>query len=739
MPSLSTSITVDGHPAIVADAKRIADTQAWKKANAIFEPLGAPSRAWLLMLKSDLDALDRNSSHTITWAEYRDGSSPSSRAFRGWYVVKSERLKVGGEGDANGLHLVEFTDARGIAARHSDTFSIIANSRSYAQDDDFLTGTEGFTWDSLGSSLWSACAVLGAWPGLPFAPDGIPNNAKFVGLNAWDALCVFLDRLDCAVARDPFTNTYTIAALGAVQAVPDPVLPKWNGEAEGGPACEVPEKVRVYFHSHYESYGQERDTEIDDNWAFNGGGQIELVVTGAAGAVPGTIKPLWDDLPWLLDEDNVDANAAARATRAAERSAKWVQRMQTGHAHKCFEGVHNITCGGQVRAVLWRHWGDGHSTITEYMSKPDLVFGFAPGVDSSSCFLSSPARENYSPPDIGRHTFPSYPRLPNIVQVVNTGADAGTIVEATGNGFHLGKVRRFVANALPTLEDCLIRFVDDHTNKLGVVKAINGEYYGPGRLSGVSSAEGGLLPVYTVRRGAQFIACEFTLTADMTAGEAAATRGLWWGIREPPEEILIEDRLDLFRRALTGAKGLAILDDENDAWIPFECESKAGNIKFTLTADPSSGTAAADINSYWGTQQDVQDPGSTTTVVIDATFFPFALDGAVGFATLNVVTNQYVATNCQQRTLWISGEIPSDLSPCGLLEATASFTIDSADVEVMDESPFNQAPTGTLTIHNPFGWTADVAAYWHARWHKTKARWELNQIDARCEDPEDCP
>jgi hypothetical protein len=53
-----TTITVDGKP-VITNVPR--GSSAWRKANAIFCPLGpAPMQAWLLMLSGDLGNLDVN-------------------------------------------------------------------------------------------------------------------------------------------------------------------------------------------------------------------------------------------------------------------------------------------------------------------------------------------------------------------------------------------------------------------------------------------------------------------------------------------------------------------------------------------------------------------------------------------------------------------------------------------------------------------------------------------------------
>ena len=103
-------------------------------------------------------------------------------------------------------------------------------------------------------------------------------------------------------------------------------------------------------------------------------------------------------------------------------------------------------------------------------------------------------------PDIARKTYPNYPRLPNIVQVDDTGSGTGADVTPNGDGLFRGHVARWVAGSLDILEDCWIRFVDDHDNNNGSVTVTNQDYF-YGRLSGVETSGGTQLAIYLTRKG----------------------------------------------------------------------------------------------------------------------------------------------------------------------------------------------------------------------------------------------
>jgi hypothetical protein len=453
----STRITIDDLPVVINVPK---GSRAYQKANAVFCPLGpAPTQAWFLMLKGDLDSLDINGAHSVTWQTVSDdGSFDSSLTFPGLYVVNAERLLHGGPGDSNALYLVEFADGRYIAENASDSGVIQANIRSFANAADYLTGTTTYgTWDNLLGGLWSACGTLGSYPGLPgtLPIDGVPQNTWLIGLNAYRALNAVLDQLDCAIQHDPLANAYSIVQLGTAQSiVAGATTLKWNGEPKSINVTQAAANLTVYHYSHYKAYGQERDTELASNWAATTSGPTPIA-TGITGA-QGTMA-LWDDLPIVLDETNQNSNAAAITTRDNNRKSRYVTRYTVNNQHRIHFGlINSFLPGGQIRACLWRNWDDGDEnelggTVTEFLCCSQLITGMRGGSDGSPAWLDSaiaaPEREAYSPPDLSRHSFPNYPRLPNVVQVWHDGATLGDAVapDATVGGvkLHSGRVKRW--------------------------------------------------------------------------------------------------------------------------------------------------------------------------------------------------------------------------------------------------------------------------------------------------------
>lgn len=602
--------------------------------NAVFCPLGkSPTRAWMLMTPAQLAALDVDGINTITPTGW-------SQAFQGFYLVKAEKLRVPPPGMAADTYFVQLADARWKCSQASDTESINANIRSYAQSDSYLDGTDGVTWESLTQDLWDACALLGAYPGLPFAPDHIPENTRFIGVNAWTSLCTLLDLLDCAVKHDPITNTYTIVQLGAAQSIPaEGGSLLWNGSPATYTANHTAATVRVYFHHHYRAYGQERDTEIDDNWSYNGAGvweDIGTFVTGSQGVIQ-----LWDDMPKVILESGADGNNGNRNTRLIARRDRYVTRRGVTNVHRIHNGLlTTLLPGGQIRATLWRDKSSGTGQYTEFVAQADLITeplydpgGFPEGLTDAM----SVTQENYSPPDITRQTYPNYPRLPNIVQVYDSVGTQGQRIPANDDGVHPGRVRRWVNGSMEILEDCWIRFVDDHDNLEGDVPAIDGELYGPARLSGTLTSETVTKPLYLVRSGDAQAVRRFRLTTNLSnGGEAAAVLRIWNGdAYVDGAAITVVDWYGVSQggrgmfQGVTGMEGFCYRRELGAKYDIIWMEQYAFGIEFTLLSRFVDGEATALVEYSW--HQGIA-PGQVVVVHDDTGRFTNAVPGNKGTA-----------------------------------------------------------------------------------------------------------
>ncbi len=224
---------------------------------------------------------------------------------------------------------------------------------------------------------------------------------------------------------------------------------------------------------------------------------------------------------------------------------------------------------------------------------------------------------------------------------------------------------------------------------------------------------------------------EFTLTADMQSQSAPASVVRYWGTspngKSPGNTLTVYDRGNLFRRAKSGAKGFAVYDEKHTAasplgrWVVVQCETQAGWICFDLQDDPKQvPEPSALVVSYWGTQQDIQDPGANVTVTFCNDHFPHAMQHATGTAALDVVTGKYRVVTCDQQATACTGEPVDKFCP-------EDLTVPIASWDVATFWPFGQRPeiTTALNLYGLAGHAGDQV--WLA-WSEAFDAWVIVQV-----------
>lgn len=363
------------------------------RCNSLVNPLGRePARAYVLMLRKDLNKLNLNALHTLTF-----GDSLGNRVSALNLVVIQEPLAITGSntlGDVKTSYLVQLADARWRV--RNPNYQIPVNQQynvrapAYAAAGgatiyyaDSLNAGAAWTWLTLVQSLWGTMAAqLGTAPAaLPFTPDGTPEGWIFAGVPAWDALCDVLDRIGCAVTWTPGTGVYSLVRIGATDAASDLVIAKaeaahrkiLDGEYPSVVRGKLPYGVRVFFHRSSQYAGtEEAATRTTSQWQTGSVYNVDVVGPNAATAEPGTYHLIWDDLTAIYSPAGALQNGAALATRAAERSADYF-RQHSGvggnRLWKTYGGLVNIAPGSTIRGVAWRQDSQG-GFVTEVVRSP---------------------------------------------------------------------------------------------------------------------------------------------------------------------------------------------------------------------------------------------------------------------------------------------------------------------------------------------------------------------------------
>jgi len=444
----ATEILLDNKPCLQANATKY--PLARRKANSYHCPLGAnPGKAWVLMKKSDVDALSKTDSLQLVFRNH-DTQGTTTNTFRGLYLIRASRILRGTPADASAAFLVELADKRCLLTM-TDTGNAQYNVRSNAAPQQYISGTEGYTWSSMAANLWGKMeSILGPFPGLPNSPHGLPENWRFIGTNAWQALHQVLESIGCTTAYNPLTESFSIVQLGSTQTEWAQLAGTITHDVETiyGTAHKLPATIRVHFPTR-QPFGQERDTEADANWSIERAAHHIDISTELGTA--GTIVHLWDDLTLAFDESDQPSNLAELQARANQRADNYVQRLQTPKQHKLLVGIDtSVLPGGEVRQILWRHWGESlGGTITEISSGTEI-----PGTET----FSGTQQETLPPaPDLQRG-FPTFPRLTNAIEIVGPveEEEPGQSLTPNQDNMWFGNIRRYVGGSVQTLESCLV-------------------------------------------------------------------------------------------------------------------------------------------------------------------------------------------------------------------------------------------------------------------------------------------
>lgn len=494
--SWTRGITYGGRPVQCADARQY--PLAAGKANGYTCAIGPEAgTGYVLMLLSDLNRISTATGHELVFFNSGDVGVPAVRlTFRNLYVVKATRVTGGYSGDPNALMLVELTDRRYHLNRWTSCnrqFNVGAPT-----DTGYLTesknGGSDWTWTTLIGQLWTD-AGLGTAPSLPLSmPSSKPTNLKFIGVNAWQALHQVLDKLKLTTTYDPVADTFGIIALNETVSTAVSNQAEYYGNPVSGVACRGPATIRVFFHYADEDSGQENDTGTTSNFTSTPAYSID-VATGLSGAVSGSVQPLWDDLPALIEHGESALTAGmitTLTTRANERASAWLEKYSQNNALReslVYTGLVNKRPSGKFKQIIWRDYGPEYGgLVTELCRYPGV-----PG-ESGGCgedfWTGDP---NFGPPDFTEHTKVGFPDRAQPVKLVSaTKADSS-------NDLYDGKVCRYISTAtggaFTDYEDCYIYFLESSPSVSANDRFI-------GRLCGlVTSNTAVTRPLYLVRAG----------------------------------------------------------------------------------------------------------------------------------------------------------------------------------------------------------------------------------------------
>lgn len=539
-----------------------------RMANSYTNILGPqPGILWLLMTQDDLEWMTTVPGPYFVKFHTKDESGGQMRlrtlTIEHVALDYSERVFPGKRNDPNALHLVKAWDGKLWADRMTMTTFAQYNIPAWAVDpndathEHYLDVNSKTTWAGIMNSLWNKGLTNlfeGDQPTWVVTPQGRPERMKFLGMNLWRAYNHVWAQHNHALQYNPASNSLKAVRLDTAQNAgtgrPGNLANrhiKREMDSISHVLSYIPRTTTVYFHKHYMSYGQERDTERLANHATTQVTLVDLLSLTFGNRIddtaPGTNIAIWDALAARYDEDNALINGTDLTNQATTLIRAWEQEQLLSHQRERteFTGIwSDILTGSQCRAVHFRNGGSAlGGSSTTLINRPGLIesvndgasdgMGGGSGNQWNLPDFAYKMGEPYSPPDIGRASYANYPRLQNIVEVdVDTAAENGRWHapthgdgEPSGIGFYSGRVVRYVAGvlersinneAMTTDEICWVMNAALGPGEGGTVGANDADHRVPlrkggrymGRLSGIETIGGDTRPVYVVAEDADF-------------------------------------------------------------------------------------------------------------------------------------------------------------------------------------------------------------------------------------------
>lgn len=311
---------------------------------------------WVLLKESDYDKLDKYST--------------SLQLDVGKIVLKNlaivqARCVTRGVGDP--LYLVELTDARGVLS--NKWFQALLNAeyniRAPAYPETFYYNTLNvgatWTWTTLLENLWPA--LLGAWPGLPITPAGMPEGLRFQGVSLWTALNDVLDYLGLVIT---YGSSYSIKQLGAADSSFSALQTLYAQYLEDDleyvdvGSGRVPKTVKVLFARRNRIFGTEESVYLENDdlaqqWDTKTVYAVEIQspFTSAVGNhyIWANFTVRYDQNSDLLPEDT--ATATTIAQEIVNQYFAKIYHQTLGAMSQVYSGALPFVTGSQVDSVSY--------------------------------------------------------------------------------------------------------------------------------------------------------------------------------------------------------------------------------------------------------------------------------------------------------------------------------------------------------------------------------------------------
>ena len=403
-----------------------------------------PGVARILLIKSDLDKIDRESrTHFL-----RIRLGEQNRKIAGLIFKSCVCVTPSIENHPNSHWLVVFHDGRGeVSEEITDYTETFANWADPGKPADWWrdssNGATATTWQEMADDLWNLDGVST----LPFTPHGSPEAFSFAGVSGYEAMTAVLERIRAGVVPDLADGTFSMKRLGTDDGVltiarnANKVDLRTRPRRLDSVRLRIPATVRVYFPVLYPK-GLEKTTTADargggsppmshqhltNGWAYKDVAAASAGVSAADAAKADAVThPLWDDLrARFLDtyesDSGADGNAAdndaALTARATERATDFYRDLMTERFTDIYLGFPDFKPGPIVKMVGFYDLGDGIGGYTIVAGGPGYWAGET-GAGEWSKRIDD-ARLNCRAPDWARYTAPDYPPTDQVLKMGN--------------------------------------------------------------------------------------------------------------------------------------------------------------------------------------------------------------------------------------------------------------------------------------------------------------------------------
>lgn len=332
--------------------------------NSFACPLGtAPGEGWVMLSGTALAAIDPGLTfgglYDLTFrTDLVEGPGPQSVTLRNLVVLGADCVTPGASSQDEAAYLVRLADRRHLSGRTS--VDAAYNERHVLTAAYLPATTNGgiaWSWDQVLADLWAQVGKLGAYPGLPFSPDGLPEDLEFWQVPGLQAIGDVLGRLGCELRYDPLADAFGIVRPGAADPSADAALARWDRwrHWDATPVLSVrgsiPSVARVLFRKLPHVRGTSSPFLAIDQ-------PDPTPQAAATGVEPGTCALVHDDLEALYDAHDRLTNLPALQSRAAERAADFFRRLWsvTNRSRRLYPlalADPGLLPGAQVRSIRW--------------------------------------------------------------------------------------------------------------------------------------------------------------------------------------------------------------------------------------------------------------------------------------------------------------------------------------------------------------------------------------------------